>query len=113
MRRLKIFFALPVLVFFLVWFYYRDQVVEIFFSAWRPSSPSFDESPSLDFTQSSPTSHESEVQIPGAPNASTTASPELPSIPIEEVELVDYTDPLDVSRDLFYGYLHRVALLTF
>jgi hypothetical protein len=113
MRRLKIFFAVPVLALCLVWFCYRDQVVEIFFSAWQPSSPSFDESPSLDFTQSSPASHESEIQVPEASNATTTATPEPPLVPIEEVEPIDYTDPLDISRNLFYGYPNRFALLTF
>jgi hypothetical protein len=111
MRRLKIFFVVPVLVLCLVWFCYRDQVLEIFFSVWRPSSTNFDEAPSLEFVQSSPASHESKIQIPELSNATTTTSPELPSIPVEEVEPVDYTDPLDRSRNLFYGSC-PVTLLT-
>jgi hypothetical protein len=103
MRRLKLFLIVPVLAICLIWFCYRDQVLEIFFTVWNGASPALDEPPSFGFSQPSLASHESEFPVPDNSSSSTSIPSEIISVTPDEDEALDYTDPLDVSRNLFYG----------
>jgi hypothetical protein len=47
-------------------------------------------------------------------NSSSSTSippPEITSVALDEDEAVDYTDPFDISRNLFYGLTIHVDIL--